>query len=169
MEEKEEGGLMDTASLSLERNARHKVSHYLSQALADTYVLYVKTQNFHWNVQDPRFYSLHKFFEEQYEALAEATDDIAERIRALQFKAPGSMKQFLEITNLAEGENDLSANAMIQQLIEDHETIANQIRPWIPDSQKLKDEATADLFIERLRFHEKSAWMLRSHFAHQES
>jgi starvation-inducible DNA-binding protein len=156
---------METSSVLLEKGSRQKVAENLAHLQADTYVLYVKTQNFHWNVTDPRFSALHQFFEEQYKELAEAVDLIAERVRALNLKAPGSMAQFLELTCLSEAENNLAANAMLHQLIEDHETIANQMRPWIPDAQKVKDEGSADLFIERLRVHEKAAWMLRSHFA----
>lgn len=157
---------MEAAGAVLEKGARQKTAESLAHLLGDSYVLYVKTQNFHWNVTDPRFISLHEFFEEQYKELAEAVDMIAERIRALNFKAPGSMSQFLELACLSEASNDLTADAMLRQLIEDHETIANQLRPWIPETQKLKDEGSADLFIERLRAHEKAAWMLRSHFTH---
>jgi len=155
---------MSTSSVTLGEATRQKIAQYLAHLLADTYVLYVKTQNFHWNVTDPRFFSLHKLFEEQYEALAEAIDVIAERIRALQHKTPASLKQFLELSCLDEAGPDLTANAMLEQLIQDHESIANHLRPWIPESQHLKDEGTGDLLIERLRFHEKTAWMLRSHF-----
>ena len=155
---------MNTSNVALEQNVRHKIAESLAHFLADTYVLYVKSQNFHWNITDPRFYALHKFFEEQYENLADAVDEIAERIRALQHKAPGTMKEFLDLTCLEEGESSLSGDRMIEQLIQDHESIANHLRPWIPETQKMKDEGTADLFIARLRFHEKSAWMLRSHF-----
>lgn len=154
---------MNTATL-LERNVRNKIVQHLAKALADTYVLYVKTQNFHWNVEDPRFFFLHEMFEKQYKDLAEAVDDLAERIRALESKSPASLKEFLQITSLEEASNDLDGNTMIEQLINDHTSIANMLRPWIPESQKHGDEATGDLFIERLRYHEKTAWMLRSHF-----
>ena len=155
---------MSTA-IVMDRTAKHKIADFLSKVLSDTYVLYVKTQNFHWNVVDPRFFALHKMLDEQYHSLAEAIDEIAERIRALEYRAPGSMQQFLDQATLSEAENNLQANAMLQQLVEDHMTLANLIRPWIPESQKHGDEGTADLLIERLRFHEKTAWMLRSHFS----
>lgn len=142
----------------------HQISQNLAQVLADTYVLYVKTQNFHWNLVDERFYFLHKMLEKQYEDLAEAVDELAERIRILGYKAPGSLRQFLELTALDESDNDLDANLMLHHLIEDHTAIANLVRPQIPESQKHGDEGTADLLIERLRYHEKTAWMLRSHF-----
>jgi len=159
-----------TAETSIiEKNDRQKIAERLAHLQADTYVLYVKTQNFHWNVTDPRFYSLHKFFEKQYEELAEAVDLLAERIRALQFKAPGSMAQFLELTCLEESSNQLSADRMLHQLELDHDAISADIRPLIKEFQDMKDEGTADLLIERLRFHEKSAWMIRSQFGHPES
>ena len=153
-----------STTLVLEHTACQKIAQHLAQWLADTYVLYLKTQNFHWNVVDPRFHSLHEMFEEQYKDLAEAVDEIAERIRILRIRTPASMKEFLEITTLQENEGPLSANDMIQQLLHDHETIANYLRPKISVIQKLGDEGSADLLIERLRVHEKTAWMLRSHF-----
>ncbi len=141
-----------------------KIAQQLGRLLADTYVLYVKTQNFHWNIIDERFFSLHKMLDEQYHALAEANDDIAERIRALKQPAPATLQQFLELTSLEEPIGTLSGNEMLQQLINDHTTIAENIRPWISKFQKEGDEGSADLLIERLRYHEKTAWMLRSHF-----
>ena len=154
---------MSTSTL-MDQGAKHKIAQFLSKVLSDTYVLYVKTQNFHWNVVDPRFFALHKMLDEQYHNLAESIDEIAERIRALESKAPGSMQHFLDQTSLMEADNNLTANVMLHQLIDDHTAIANLIRPWIPESQKYGDEATGDLLIERLRYHEKTAWMLRSHF-----
>lgn len=151
-----------------DHSVRQKIINFLAEILADTYILYVKTQNFHWNVEDERFYSLHKMFEEQYKALAEATDDLAERIRALNGKAPGSMRQFLELSGLEEDSNNLPGDAMLHHLTEDHMALATKIRPLIPESQKHGDEGTGDLLIERLRFHEKTAWMLRSHFIKSE-
>lgn len=158
-----------TAERVIEKNDRQKIAESLAHLQADTYVLYVKTQNFHWNVTDPRFYSLHKFFEEQYKALADGVDLIAERIRGLQFKAPGSMAQFLELTCLEEANNKLSADQMLHQLLHDHEAISGEIRPQIKEYQDMKDEGSADLLIERLRFHEKSAWMIRAQFLHSET
>lgn len=154
-----------SSTILMDQTAKHKIAQFLSKVLSDTYVLYVKTQNFHWNVVDARFYSLHKMLDKQYHELADAIDEIAERIRALESKAPGSMQQFLDQASLLEADNNLQANAMLQQLIEDHMALANTVRPWIPESQKFGDEATGDLLIDRLRYHEKTAWMLRSHFA----
>jgi starvation-inducible DNA-binding protein len=150
------------ATLSLEKNASKQIAHDLSIFLSDTYVLYVKTQNFHWNVVDPRFYSLHLFLEKQYEELAEAADIIAERIRALGEKSPGSLGSFLELTTLDEAGRDLSAEDMLQELLHDHEQMIRWIRPQIEQSQKLGDEGTADMLIQRLRAHEKASWMIRS-------
>ena len=146
-----------------EKSSAQETAQALGKVLADTYVLYVKTQNFHWNLVDPRFESLHKFFEGQYEELAEAVDEIAERIRMLNSKTPATMKKFLRNTRLEECEDeDLDGDAMISQLLQDHEFVANSLRPVIQQAQKRGDEGTADLLIQRLRAHEKTAWMLRS-------
>lgn len=153
-----------TNTIMTDPNACQQVCHLLAQFLSDTYVLYVKTQNFHWNMVDARFYFLHKMLEEQYEELAEAVDEIAERIRALGCKSPASMRQFLELTMLEEAGTDLNANQMILQLAEDHQVIARSLHAKIDEANKYHDDGTADLFIERLRVHEKTAWMLRSHF-----
>jgi starvation-inducible DNA-binding protein len=152
------------SEMGLEVNIRQQLAHNLSLILADTYVLYTKTQNFHWNVIDPRFYSLHLLLEKQYEELAEAIDEIAERIRMLGEMAPGSLKQFIEMTSLKESDGDMDADEMLEQLINDHETLCRCIRERIELASKLGDEGTADLLIQRLRAHEKNAWMLRSHF-----
>lgn len=151
-------------TLAAEQKSAQKIIQDLSQLLADTYILYLKTQNFHWNIIDPRFFSLHKMFETQYEELEETVDELAERIRALGHKAPASMKQFLELTSLEEADNDLDANKMLHQLIHDHTAISSTLKPKIPETQKLGDEGTADIYIERVRYHDKTAWMLRSHF-----
>lgn len=155
--------------MHLEQSICAHCAQLLTQTLADTYILYLKTQNFHWNVKDPRFSDLHLFFEKQYQELAEAVDVIAERIRILKFRAPASMQEFLEITSLEESIGDVSADEMIQILLNDNESIAQKIRPLIPESQKKGDEGTADLLIERLRAHEKAAWMLRSHFTNADN
>lgn len=135
----------------------------LSKFLANTYVLYVKTQNFHWNIVGDGFYFLHKMLEEQYEELAEVADEIAERLRALDRHAPGTMKDFLRLSTLKEAEErKYSAMEMIRILANDHQTISKDLRDWIPETTK-HDEGTADLFIQRLRAHDKTAWMLKSH------
>lgn len=159
--------MMQEINLDLDQSVRQQLAQQLSLILADTYVLYTKTQNFHWNVVDPRFSSLHKFFEEQYEALAEAVDEIAERVRMLGEKAPATLKQFLEMTSIQESREDLSGDEMITELLNDHEYLARQVRDRIKLASKLNDEGTADLLIDRLRFHEKTAWMLRSHLMNE--
>lgn len=149
-------------NINLEDSVRQQIAHQLGLILADIYVLYVKSQNFHWNIVDPRFYSLHKFLEEQYEALAEAVDEVAERIRMLGEKTPATLKQFLDKTSLEEPNDDFSGDEMLEILLRDHETIIRQLREQIPATAKLGDDGTADLLIQRLRFHEKTAWMIRS-------
>lgn len=151
-------------SSTINKTACEQNAQSLSQILADTYILYLKTQNFHWNIIDDRFHSMHDMFEQQYKQLAEAVDEIAERIRMLKMPAPGSMRQFLEMTSLEEAGNDLSGNEMIRMLCHDRESIAKHIRPKIEETIKLGDEGTGDLLIQQLRMHEKAAWMLRSHF-----
>ncbi len=146
-------------------SATQKIAKNLNIFLANTFVVYVKTLNFHWNVIDPRFYSLHKMFEGQYEELASAIDDIAERIRGLQTLSAGSMKTFLELATLKESPTNISGNEMIETLLHDHETLCNEIRPLIEALQSFGDEGGADFLTERLRVHEKTAWMLRSHLA----
>ncbi len=145
-----------------EKNVK-KVVEALSQILANTYVIYVKTQKFHWNVIDQRFYSLHKMFEEQYEQLAEALDEIAERIRMLEHPAPASMKDFLKLATIKETENNPGGQQMIRALLNDHEQIIREIRPWIAEFTDMHDDGSSDMLIGRIRAHEKTAWMLRSH------
>ena len=149
--------------LNLSAKATQELSSILGGILADTYVLYTKTQNFHWNIVDPRFYALHKFLEEQYEELSEAIDEIAERIRMIGHRAPGSLKQFLALTSLKEANGEMNAEEMIQVLTEDHETLIQALREKIRKASDLADEGSADLLIQRIRAHEKFAWMLRSH------
>jgi len=141
---------------------RTHVADSLAHLLADTYVLYLKTQNFHWNVTGPHFSEYHKLFEEQYQQLAGATDVIAERLRALDIIAPASFSQFLMLTSIKEAEGDLPAQSMIQKLLYDHELIAKQLTKMFVWAQKENDEVTLDLFIQRKTEHDKTAWMLRS-------
>jgi len=152
---------METLS-STKTNHSQKIADELAHFLADTYVLYLKTQNFHWNVTGPQFPSLHLLFEKQYQELAEATDEIAERIRALGCFAPASFAAFSKLTSLKEAPNNLSAEDMLRKLYKDHETIAHYLQSMMAKVQKAQDEATFDLLVERLRSHEKMAWMLKS-------
>ena len=139
-----------------------KVTNGLAQLLADTYILYVKTQNFHWNVTGELFYTHHKMFEEQYQALASATDIIAERIRSLQAPAPATLKEFLELGTLKEAANNLTATAMIKELLNNHEQMSKNLTQLFSVAQEGEDEVTLDLFIQRKEEHDKTSWMLRS-------
>lgn len=134
----------------------------LCQTLADTYVLYLKTQNFHWNVVGPHFYSLHKLFEEQYEQLSEAADIIAERLRALKVRAPGSFTEFLKLTSLEEADAETSDAEMINSLLMSHTTIAANLNRLFAVADEAGDEVTLDMLITRKEEHDKAAWMLRS-------
>lgn len=137
----------------------------LSELLADTYLVYVKTQNFHWNVTGPHFYALHKLFEEEYEALAEATDILAERIRALKAHTPASFAEFQKLTTLQESagaKGEIKYEKMIEALMKDHEKIGHNIEKYFSVAEKNGDEVTLDLFIQRKTEHDKFAWMLRS-------
>jgi len=134
----------------------------LAKLLADTYTLYLKTQNFHWNVTGPHFHSLHGMFEEEYTELANAVDEIAERIRALGAVAPASFVEFLKLTSIKEETGTPAAIDMVKKLLADHETIIAHLQSLMPVAQSLNDEATLDLLITRTEVHQKTAWMLRS-------
>lgn len=148
----------------MRKKTTKQIAQELGTLLADTYVLYVKSQNFHWNVVDSKFHSLHEFFEEQYEELSQAVDLIAERIRALGEKSPGSMREYLEKTRLEESGTHLTSDQMLKALLKDHESIIQWLRNEIDETDKLGDQGTSDMCVERLRVHEKSAWMIKSHF-----
>lgn len=141
---------------------RASLAEGLARLLADTYTLYLKTHNFHWNVTGFQFPTLHKMFEEQYEELAEAVDELAERIRALGHFAPGSYRQFAQLSSVPDAEGVPFAHEMIQQLLEGQETVVRTARAVLPLAEESNDQATIDLITDRLRRHEKNAWMLRS-------
>lgn len=141
---------------------RHQIAAGLSKLLADTYTLYLKTHNFHWNVTGPMFQTLHLMFEGQYNELALAVDLIAERIRALGFPAPGSYKEFAELSSIAEADGVPDAEEMIRQLVAGQEAVVRTARSIFPAVDKANDEPTADLLTQRMHVHEKTAWMLRS-------
>lgn len=141
---------------------RKVIAEGLSKVLADSYTLYLKTHNFHWNVTGPGFPQLHKLFEEQYTELAEAVDEIAERIRILGFPAPGSYKDFAKLSSIEEADGVPSAADMIKQLAADNEAVARTARSVFPAAESAEDEATVDLLTQRMAAHEKSAWMLRA-------
>lgn len=134
----------------------------LSKYLADTFFLYLKTHNFHWNVTGPLFFSLHKMFEEQYNQLFMSLDDTAERIRTLEAIVPGTAGQLRELTCLEEQTSVLNAREMIQILVEDHTKVIENLRNWIHETAD--DAATQDYLLQRLESHEKMVWMLRASF-----
>jgi starvation-inducible DNA-binding protein len=148
--------------IGIDKEQRKEIGDCLSRLLADTYTLYLKTHNFHWNVTGPLFNTLHLMFEEEYTELATAVDEIAERIRALGFPSPGSYAQFGELTNIKEETNVPAAEEMIRQLVQDQETVVRTARSIFPVVDKANDEPTADLLTQRMQVHEKTAWMLRS-------
>jgi starvation-inducible DNA-binding protein len=141
---------------------REEIAAGLSKLLADSYTLYLKTHNYHWNVTGPLFNTLHTMFEEQYTELAAAVDEIAERIRALGIVAPGSYEQFAALTAVEESAGGESAEEMIRQLVIGQETVTRTARAAFPAADKAADEPTADLLTQRMQIHEKNAWMLRS-------
>jgi starvation-inducible DNA-binding protein len=141
---------------------RREVAEGLSHVLADTYTLYLKTHNFHWNVTGPMFHTLHLMFEEQYRELWASGDEIAERIRALGFTAPGSYKEFSRLTYLQEAEGVPSAAEMLGQLAWDHVMAARTARHALSLARAALDAPTEDLLTRRVQAHERAAWMLRS-------
>ena len=141
---------------------REEIANGLSHLLADTYTLYLKTHNFHWNVTGPMFQTLHLMFETQYTELALAVDVIAERIRSLGFPAPGTYKQYAALSSIKEEEGIPAAQDMIRLLVEGQEAVVRTARSLYPVAEEANDEATADLLTQRIQLHEKTAWMLRS-------
>jgi starvation-inducible DNA-binding protein len=148
--------------IGISENDRRKIAEGLGRLLADTYTLYLKTHNFHWNVTGPMFQTLHLMFEEQYTELAAAVDLIAERIRALGFPAPGSYREFTSATSIPDARGDLAATEMIRELVEGQEAVVRTARSILPTVNKADDQPTLDLLTQRLQVHEKAAWMLRS-------
>lgn len=134
----------------------------LSHLLADTYTLYLKTHNFHWNVTGPMFQTLHLMFETQYNELALAVDLIAERIRALDSPAPGTYAQFLQLSSIKEPKGVPGAQEMIAQLMHDQEAVVRTARGFFDTADQAGDAPTVDLLTQRMQVHEKTAWMLRS-------
>lgn len=151
--------------IGIPSETRKEIANGLSRVLADTYTLYLKTHNYHWNVTGPLFNTLHLMFETQYNELWLAVDLIAERIRSLGEFAPGSYSQFGGLTAIAEADGVPSAEEMIADLVKGHETVARTAREIFPTVDAANDEPTADLLTQRLQAHEKTAWMLRSMLA----
>jgi len=145
-------------------SAKHRatIANGLSRLLADTYVLYLKTHNFHWNVEGPMFQTLHQMFMEQYTETWNAIDLIAERIRSLGHYAPGTYKEYLGLARIKETPGVPKAQQMVRLLIEGQEAVVKTAREVIPLADKANDEPTLDLLTQRMQIHEKNAWMLRS-------
>ncbi len=141
---------------------RKRLAGNLSALLADTYLLLVKTQGYHWNVVGPLFVSLHGLTEEQYENLFEAADELAERIRALGHPAPTSITEMISLTVISEDTGSASAEDMVSNLARDHEAVVRRLREGVEIAEDLRDMATADLLTERMQFHEQAIWMLRA-------
>ena len=148
--------------IGISEKDRNAIANGLSKVLADSYTLYLKTHNYHWNVTGPLFNTLHLMFETQYTELATAVDEIAERIRALGVAAPGSYKAFSALTEIDEETDVPSAEEMIRQLVIGQETVVRTARQVFEIADKANDEPTADLLTQRMQLHEKNAWMLRS-------
>jgi len=151
-----------TIDIGIPTDKRKEIAAGLSRLLADTYTLYLKTHNFHWNVTGPRFTTLHVMWEQHYNELALAVDEIAERIRTLGEFAPGSYKQFAELASIEEETGNPNADEMTRQLTKGHEAVVKTARSILPLVQEASDEATVDLLVGRMQVHEKTAWMLRS-------
>ena len=148
--------------IGISDDGRKKIVEGLSKLLADSYTLYLKTHNFHWNVTGQMFQTLHLMFEGQYNELALAVDLIAERIRALGFPAPGTYAEFLKLSSIKEEREIPSAMKMIELLVEGQESVIRTARSIFHVVEEHHDEPTADLLTQRMQVHEKTAWMLRS-------
>lgn len=148
--------------IGIESADRAEIADGLSNLLADSYTLYLQTQGYHWNVTGPTFPALHQMLEDQYIELQGAVDTIAERVRAVGERTPGSFAEFLERANVQDNKGATAASQMIKDLIEGHETIIRTARPLAEIAGKAGDIASEDLVTERIRAHEKTAWMLRA-------
>jgi starvation-inducible DNA-binding protein len=155
-------GLAPQIDIGIQEGDRKAIAEGLSRMLADTYTLYLKTHNYHWNVTGPMFNTLHLMFEQQYNELALAVDLVAERIRALGLPAPGTYKEYSRLSSIKEVDGVPSANEMIADLVKGQEAVVRTARSIFPMVEKASDEPTADLLTQRMQVHEKTAWMLRS-------
>jgi len=145
------------------RKSTQSVVEALSRLLADSYTLYLKTHNYHWNVKGPMFTTLHTLFQQQYTELQTAVDEIAERIRALGAYAPGSYSEYSKIAVVKEEKGRPNAIQMIRNLVKDQAIVKDAAQRLIDAAQSVGDEASADLGIRRVQTHDKNAWMLQSH------
>jgi starvation-inducible DNA-binding protein len=148
--------------IGIPESSRREIAEGLGRLLADSYTLYLKTHNFHWNVTGPMFQTLHTMFETQYTELGMAVDLVAERIRSLGHRAPGTYQEFSKLTVIKEDTTNPSAEEMTRQIVQGHEAVAKTARSIFPLAEKGNDEATLDLLTQRIQLHEKTAWMLRS-------
>jgi starvation-inducible DNA-binding protein len=146
----------------IDESHRARIAEGLSRLLADTYTVYLKTHNFHWNVTGPMFNTLHLMFETQYSELWTATDAIAERIRSIGFPAPGTYAEFAKLASVAETPGQPRAEEMVRLLVEGNEAVVRTARALFPLVDEAHDEPSADLLTQRMQIHEKNAWMLRS-------
>ena len=153
---------MSVINIGINQQDRESVANSIKRVLADTYTLYLQTHNFHWNVTGSQFRELHLMFEEHYNELAIAVDDIAERIRTLGVAAPGTYKSFAELSSIKEVEGVPEAKQMVEILNHSHETVVRTCREALKIAQEADDESSAALISDRMRTHEKTAWMLRS-------
>ncbi len=151
-----------TVSMGMDQTKRETMATAVTAVLADTYALYFKTHAYHWNVTGPRFHDLHMLFETQYNEMWTATDEIAERVRALGIKAPMSYGEMDKHAKVKSEAAKTDANEMIADLLAGHEQVASTIRSALEQAGELGDEATADVLTPRLTAHEKMGWMLRS-------
>lgn len=149
-------------NIGIETKQREEIAGGLSKVLADTYTLYLKTHNFHWNVTGPMFQTLHLMFEQHYNELALAVDAVAERIRALGVQAPGTYRQFSALSSIKEEDGVPKAQDMIRLLVQGHEAVARTSRGVFTIASEANDQPTCDLLTQRMQIHEKTAWMLRS-------
>ena len=153
---------MSKIDIGINEENRLQIAEGLKSLLADSYTLYLQTHNFHWNVTGPKFRDLHLMFEEHYTELATAVDDIAERIRTLDVAAPGTYKEFARLSAIEEVDGVPEADAMVDLLTKGHEQVVKTCRKVLKLSQDADDESTASLVSDRMRIHEKTAWMLRA-------
>ena len=149
-------------NIGIEPKQREEIADGLARVLADTYTLYLKTHNYHWNVTGPMFQTLHLMFEEHYNELALAVDAVAERIRALGFPSPGTYRQFIQLSSIEEEDRVPRAQDMIRRLVEGHEAVARTARTSFRIAEAAADQVSCDLLTQRMQVHEKTAWMLRS-------
>ena len=150
------------SNIEFTEQARRECAEAVSKVLSDTFILYLKTHNFHWNVQGRQFRGLHMMFEEQYRDLWNSIDDIAERIRALGQPAPGTTAKFRQLAEIKENEGIPAATEMLNELVSDNATAIRTIRTALSTVQAAGDEATAGLLVDRLAYHEKQVWMMKS-------